>query len=232
VITVSNHTKTEIMWLYNIPEWKITVAPNGIYPERYRSLVDPVAVKRLYGIDPSAPLVLFVGRLVYQKGPDLLIHAIPLVLQKQPDARFIMIGDGSMRESLEAEAAALPVRFLGFVDDAHHLELLNACDLVVIPSRNEPFGLVLTEAWSAGRCVVATDVGGLSENIENFVDGLKVPVREESIAWAIVHALEDPGMCCRFGAAGRTKVESTFDWGSIAGQVERVYRSLVGGGEG
>jgi glycosyltransferase involved in cell wall biosynthesis len=232
VITVSNHTKTEIMWLYNIPEWKITVAPNGIYPERYRSLVDPAAVKRLYGIDPSAPLVLFVGRLVYQKGPDLLVRAVPLVLKKQPNARFVVIGDGSMRATLEAEAAALPVQFLGFVDDAKHLELLNSCDLVVIPSRNEPFGLVLTEAWSAGRCVVATDVGGLSENIENFVDGLKVPVREESIAWAIAHALEDPAMCCRFGAAGRTKVESTFDWGSIAGQVERVYRSLVGGGEG
>ncbi|WP_243670415.1 glycosyltransferase family 4 protein [Methanoculleus chikugoensis] len=75
------------------------------------------------------------------------------------------------------------MQFLGYVSDTDHVRLLNACDLVAIPSRNEPFGLVLTEAWSAERCVVATEVGGLAENIDNFRNGIKVPVRPDSIAW-------------------------------------------------
>ena len=124
-----------------------------------------------YGIHPLAPLVLFVGRLTYQKGPDLLMQAIPSILTKRWDVQFIFAGTGDMRGYLEGMAHGLPVQFPGYVPDIDHVSLLNACDLVAIPSRNEPFGLVLTEAWSAERCVVATDVGGLSENIDNYVNG-------------------------------------------------------------
>ncbi|MEM2124690.1 MAG: glycosyltransferase family 4 protein [Methanolinea sp.] len=181
--TVSHHTKTEIVWLYGVPAEKITVVPNGIYPDAYRLPVDPGQVKKEYGIHPLAPVALFVGRLVYQKGADILADAVPLVLRRRGDVQFIVVGDGEMRPWLEERCRSLPVHFTGFIPDAEYLRLLNACDVVVIPSRNEPFGLVLTEAWSAGRCVVATDVGGPAENIENFVDGIKVPVRADSLAW-------------------------------------------------
>ncbi len=218
------------MWLYDVPEWKVTVIPNGIYPDHYRMDVDPGAVKKQYGIHPLAPTVLFVGRLVYQKGPDLLIEAIPLILEKRWDVQFLIAGNGQMREHLEAMAAGLPVQFLGYISDTDHLRLLNAVDVVVIPSRNEPFGLVLTEAWSAGRCVVATEVGGLAENIENFKDGVKVPVRPDSIAWGIEHVLQDPATVRALGAAGRKKVEAEFDWNTIAAGMEDLYRRLLGGG--
>lgn len=230
ITTVSKHTKTEIMWLYNVPEWKVTVIPNGIYPDHYRMNVDPGAVKKQYGIHPLAPTVLFVGRLVYQKGPDLLIEAIPHILEKRWDVQFLIAGTGQMREHLEAMAAGLPVQFLGYISDTDHLRLLNAADVVVIPSRNEPFGLVLTEAWSAGRCVVATEVGGLAENIENFTDGVKVPVRPDSIAWGIEHVIQDPATVRALGAAGRKKVEAEFDWNTIAGSMEDLYRRLLEGG--
>jgi glycosyltransferase involved in cell wall biosynthesis len=180
-----------------------------------------------HGIHPLAPLVLFVGRLAYQKGPDLLLKAIPQVLAKRWDVQFLVAGDGALRSHLVSMSPHLPVQFLGYIDDATHLDLLNACDVMVIPSRNEPFGLVLTEAWSAGRCVVATDVGGLGENIENFVDGIKVPPREESIAWGINYVIDDPVLMQRLGRAGRMKVLTEFDWDLIVEQTLEVYSSAL-----
>ncbi len=227
VTTVSNHTKTEIMWLYGIPERNITVIPNGIYPDTYFLPLDAGQVKKRYGIHPLAPLVLFIGRLVYQKGADLLVEAIPQVLKRRWDVQFIIAGKGDMRQELEERCRTLPVRFTGYISDEEYRELLNACDLVVIPSRNEPFGLVLTEAWSAERCVVATDVGGLSENIDDFIDGIKVPVRADSLAWAISYIIEDPVRIRAMGLAGKRKVLSQFNWGEIGIMMERVYLNLI-----
>jgi glycogen(starch) synthase len=227
VTTVSKSTKTELMWLYGIAEDRISVIPNGIDSAAYCLPLDPGSVKKRYGIHPLAPLVLFTGRLVYQKGPDLLVDAIPLVLQRRWDVQFILAGKGGMLSSLEERSRELPVQFTGYVTDHEYLQLLNACDLVVIPSRNEPFGLVLTEAWSAERCVVATDVGGLSENIDNFVDGIKVPVRADSIAWGITYVIEDPIRMRGMGLAGKRKVISLFSWEKIRNMMEEVYGKLL-----
>ena len=82
---------------------------------------------------------------------------------------------------------------------------------------------MLTEAWSAGRCVVASDVGGLSENIDNFVDGIKVPVRADSLAWAVSYIIEDPVRIRAMGLAGKRKVLSRFNWNEIGGMMEQVY---------
>lgn len=229
VVTVSKHTGTEIMWLYGIPEQKITVIPNGIYPEHFYLPLDPGSVKKRYGIHPLAPLVFFIGRLVYQKGPDLLVDAIPLVLKRRWDVQFIIAGKGDMQEELEERSRTLPVRFTGYLPDEEYIELLNACDLVVIPSRNEPFGLVLTEAWSAERCVVASDVGGLSENIDDFIDGIKVPVRADSLAWGISYIIEDPVRIRAMGMAGKRKVLSQFNWDEIGRMMDQVYARVIRG---
>lgn len=231
VTTVSKSTRVEVMWLYDIPDRKITVVPNGIYPDRFCKRVDSGDVKKDYGIHPLAPVVLFVGRLTHQKGPDLLIEAIPRVLEKRWDVQFLIAGTGDLRAELEEKGRHLPVQFLGYVSDEQHLRLLNAADVVVIPSRNEPFGLVLTEAWSAGRCVVATDVGGLSENIDNFVDGIKVPVRADSIAWGINYVIDDPLRIRALGRAGRQKVNTKFTWEVVTGAMLEVYNGLIHRGD-
>jgi glycosyltransferase involved in cell wall biosynthesis len=97
----------------------------------------------------------------------------------------------------------------------------------VIPSRNEPFGLVLLEAWSAERCVVATDVGGLSENIENFKDGVKVYPTPESIAWGINYVLDERKYLNSYGKEGRKKVDRLFKWDSVATKILSVYESVL-----
>ncbi len=228
ITAVSNVLKNEIMWLYSIPDWKIDVVPNGIHPDKFYAEVDAGAVKKEYGIHPLAPLIFFAGRLVYQKGPDLLLDAIPSMLRHRWDLKFLFAGDGDMRSYLEKKAADmnLPVRFLGYLPDSEFVRVLNSADIVVIPSRNEPFGLVLLEAWSAKRCVVATDVGGLSENIDNFYDGIKVYPAPESIAWGVNYIVDDAEGVRLMGERGRNKVDRKFRWEVVARKILDVYKKI------
>ena len=87
--------------------------------------------------------------MVYQKGPDILVDAIPMILNRFWNAQFILAGSGGMKDWLISRTQGLPVQFPGFITDSEYVRLLHASDIVVIPSRNEPFGIVLLEAWSA-----------------------------------------------------------------------------------
>ena len=227
VTAVSAALKSEVMRLYNVPDWKCDVVPNGIVPSQYRAPAEPARVKQEYGVAPSAPLVLFVGRLAYQKGPDLLIGAMKTVRREERDVRLVMAGEGDMHPELVKQGQGLPVTFTGYLPDTDYIPLLNASDLVVIPSRNEPFGLVLLEAWSAGRGVVASNVGGLSENIDANVDGMKVEPASDQLAAAICAAVQDPAATCRMGEEGRKKVERSFRWVTAGRKLLETY-SRVG----
>jgi glycosyltransferase involved in cell wall biosynthesis len=228
VTAVSSVMKREVMQLYNVPDWKCDVVPNGIVPQQYRTGIDPGDVKRAYGIHPYAPLILFIGRLVYQKGPDLFIEALRKVCRERWDAKVIVAGDGGMRQYLQDRARDLPVNFVGYIPDSEYIRLLNACDLVVIPSRNEPFGLVLLEAWSAEKPVVACDVGGLSENIDTLVNGIKVQPEPDSLAWGISAMINDPITAQVRGRRGRTKVDRQFLWSPIAHRMADTYSRVCG----
>jgi glycosyltransferase involved in cell wall biosynthesis len=215
------------MMLYNIPDEKCEVIPNGVVPKEFRTQIDPGEVKKAYGIHPYAPLILFIGRLVYQKGPDLLIEAIRKVCQHRWDAKVVVAGDGGMRQYLEKRAKDLPVNFVGYIPDSEYIRLLNAADIVVIPSRDEPFGLVLLEAWSAEKCVVASNVGGLSENIDAFVNGIKVDVDADSLAWGINSMVDEPRNAGALGKRGRSKVDRSFLWGPIVQRLTETYSRVV-----
>jgi glycosyltransferase involved in cell wall biosynthesis len=223
VTAVSVTLKNEVMQLYNVPSDKCDVIPNGVVPREYRTNIDPGEVKKAYGIHPYAPLVLFIGRLVYQKGPDLFIEAIRTVCRTHWDAKVVVAGDGGMRQLLQEQARDLPVQFVGYIPDSEYIRLLNAADIVVIPSRNEPFGLVLLEAWSAEKCVVACNVGGLSENIDAYVNRLKVEVNPESIAGGIYTMIEEPWNAGALGMRGRRKVDRVFLWGPIVKGLTDTY---------
>jgi len=231
VVTLSQTMKDEVMSLYGTPSEKIEVLSNAVEIGRYHKKLDAGRVKERYGIHPLAPTILYIGRLTYQKGPDLLVSAIPRVLGKRWDARFVFVGDGGMRGHLEylAKEASTShaVHFLGYVPDEEYVELLNACDIVCIPSRNEPFGIVLLEAWSAGRAVVATNVGGLDENIVNFENGIKVYLSPESIAWGINYIIDDAEGVALLGKRGRRLVEEKFTWDKVAGRKIKLYRKLI-----
>jgi glycosyltransferase involved in cell wall biosynthesis len=195
VVAVSKALKDELMWTYSLPDWKIDVIYNGINCHNYDGWIDPAAVRRQYDIGPMDPMVLFVGRMVYQKAPDLLIDAIPYILKYYHNAKFVFVGDGGMRGSVEEQARQVGVshatRFVGFKSGWALTDLYKACDLVCLPSRNEPFGIVLLEAWSSGKPVVATSHGGPGEIVWHEVNGLKIYPNPESIAWGIGTCFSD-----------------------------------------
>jgi len=230
ITTISNTMKSELCWLYKIPSDKIDVIPNAIDYQKFQIDIDPGRVKERYGVHPLAPVVLFVGRLDNQKGPDLLVESIPEVIRNCWGARFIFAGKGGMKNYLQRRVAELGVdwatRFLGWIPFKEYVELLSSADIVCIPSRNEPFGIVLLEAWATGRPVVATDVGGLGENIENFVDGIKVYCSPESVAWGINYLLNNPGMMSQLSKNCKEKVRD-FNWSSIAKRLLQTYRKAL-----
>ncbi|MEM0359589.1 MAG: glycosyltransferase family 4 protein [Candidatus Hadarchaeales archaeon] len=230
VTTVSNYMKREVCWLYHLPEEKVEVVPNAVDAEDFGVEVNPEEIKREYGLS-SDPVVLFPGRLEYQKGPDLLIEAIPKVLEKGQRVRFVFTGTGSMREELERRARELGVghvvKFLGFLPLRKYIEILRASDIVCIPSRNEPFGIVLLEAWAAGKPVVAAGVGGLDENMENLVEGIKVQPQPEAIAWGINYLLDSPSERERMVKNAREKVRN-FSWKKSADKLLEVYKKTLG----
>lgn len=225
VITVSQMLKNELAWIYNLPDWKTSVIPNGISFEQFDGFVDPGFIKGRYGIGPMDPTTLFVGRMTSQKGPDLLVRAIPYVLRHYSNAKFIFSGNGDMRAHVEdlarSQGVAHACRFYGVFPRGELIDLYKACDCVVVPSRNEPFGIVVLEAWASGKPVIATHNG--TEFVWHNVNGLKVYPNPESIAWGIGSLFANFEHARWMGSKGREAVENSFSWDTVAENTLAVY---------
>ncbi|KXA89035.1 hypothetical protein AKJ37_02605 [candidate division MSBL1 archaeon SCGC-AAA259I09] len=226
VVTVSDVMKKELQKLYQIPPGKISVVPNGTDTQSVDRGVDPGTVKERYGIHPLAPLLMFLGRMEYQKGPDIMVDSIPHILEHRDDSRIVMAGAGGMRNQVEERAGQLGVSqstdLLGYVREEEKLDLLKASDIVCMPSRNEPFGLVLFEAWASKTAVVASNVGGLSENIDNLENGIKTFPNPVSFAGGINHIIDNPDQIQELGEKGQKKLKK-FSWGRIGEKLLKVY---------
>lgn len=229
LIVTTRHMQDELKSVYSIPQSKISIIPNGVVSGKVRKSIDPGKVKERYGIHPLTPVVLFCGRMSYQKGPDLLVEAISLILRERKDARFVFVGEGDMRSFCERRAGELGVpkacRFLGYVSSEEKQKMINACDLVCVPSRNEPFGMIVLEAWDAGKPVVATEAVSI---INNFQDGLLAYIQPESIAWCINRLLKSPEEMKKLAEAGQSRIEKEFSWDRIAEEAEEVYAEVLG----
>jgi glycosyltransferase involved in cell wall biosynthesis len=227
VIAVSKSLKTELMSHYSVPDGKVDVIYNGINCRNYDGWIDPGHVRRIYDIGPMDPMVLFVGRMVFQKGPDLLLGTIPNILNFYPNAKFVFLGDGDMRWGMQDNARRMGIshatRFLGYQNGWRLSDLFKATDCVCVPSRNEPFGIVILEAWSAGKPVVASSNGGPSEIIWHDVNGFKVYDNAESISWGLGTLFSDFDHAQWMGRNGRIAVETVFSWDIIADEVLAIY---------
>ncbi|TWT44495.1 Glycogen synthase [Phycisphaerae bacterium RAS1] len=231
VICVSRALAREVCELYGTPPDKVCPIYNGVDVRSFDGRVDSGAVKRHYGIAGHAPTVLFAGRMTSQKGPDLLLKAIPRILQAQPDATVVFAGDGDMRAALEhgARWAGLgsATRFVGHKSGQDLVNLFRSADVVCVPSRNEPFGIVVLEAWSARKAVVATRNGGPGEFVRHEHNGLTVRADADAIGWGLRVALHDAKHARRLGQNGRREAESRFSWDRIARETERVYDAVT-----
>jgi glycosyltransferase involved in cell wall biosynthesis len=229
VVAVSRALKSELMWMYNLPDWKCWVIYNGVPVHKFDGWLDPGAIKRHYGIGPMDPTVLFSGRLSTQKGPDLLLEAVPGLLHHYPAAKFVFAGDGHLRWGLQQRAEQLRVshatRFLGHTGGHDLIDLYKACDVVCLPSRNEPFGISALEGWAAGKPVVASRNGGPDEFIWHDVNGLKISPSPESVGWGLGTLFTNFEWSRWMGRNGRIAAEQAFSWDTIARSVLQCYWS-------
>jgi glycosyltransferase involved in cell wall biosynthesis len=231
VIAVSNQLKDELKWLYQLPDHKVQMVYNGVNSQAFDYDVDGGEVKRRYAIGPLDPTVLFVGRMVVQKGPDILVRTMPSVLKYYPHAKYVFVGDGHMKNDICGLAHHLGVahalRVLGVKRGRELSDLFKACDVVAVPSRNEPFGIVILEGWSAHKPVVSTRRGGPAEFVWHGVNGLQVEDTPDSVAWGLGTLLADHGRCRWMGRNGRAAVDAAFSWDNIAEQTEAVYAGVA-----
>jgi phosphatidylinositol alpha-1,6-mannosyltransferase len=168
-------------------------------------------------MDPAGSPALIVARMSAAeryKGHDALLDLWPDLLARRPDARLVIAGDGDDRHRLESRAQSLglsnAVTFVGRVSDARLNELYDECRFLVMPSRDEGFGLVFLEAMRAGKPCIGGR-GAAAEIIEDNVTGLIVdPGSRDDLPAAVLRLFDEPDTCCRFGAAGRDRFLSTF----------------------
>ncbi len=228
IIVTTKLMLNELEKIYSIPEWKISIIPNGIVRGKVRSTARTEDIKKKYNIDGQEQLVLFCGRMSYQKGPDILIEAIPYVLKSKKNTKFVFAGDGDLRPKCEYLAQKLHIQnsciFLGHISGAEKDRLINACDIMCIPSRNEPFGMIVLEAWDAGKPIVATEAVSI---IKNFEDGLLSYIQPDSIAWCLNRLMENPEKGKNLGLAGQIRLKAEFNWDQIALETEDIYNKAI-----
>jgi glycosyltransferase involved in cell wall biosynthesis len=232
IICVSKALRDEVRWLYQVPAEKMTSIYNGVDVRRFDLEINEQAVRKQYAVGVDDPFILFVGRLAWQKGPDILLDAAPAVLHDRATTKFVFVGDGEMRLSLEDRAASAglssSIRFLGHRNGRELVALFKSADTVCVPSRNEPFGIVVLEAWSAARPVVVTRNGGPAEFVRDQETGFTVLPERESLGWVIGNALSDKERARQVGRNGRREAEKRFSWDAIAAETVIVYESLWG----
>ena len=232
VITVSGALADEVKGLYHVPDWKLRNVLNGINCHRFDGYIDAAVCRRSYGVGPLDPMVLYVGRMTAQKGPDLLLEAAPGILEHRPDAKLVFVGDGDMKANLELRAHELGVahatRFVGAMGtNGDLINLFKSTDVVCVPSRNEPFGMVVLEAWAAGKPVVVSENGGPRYFTSHGEDGFVVYPNPWSVCWGVNTIFGNFEHARWMGERGRAKAAYGFSWDVVADQTEGIYRELL-----
>ncbi|MEM3816273.1 MAG: glycosyltransferase family 4 protein [Candidatus Bathyarchaeia archaeon] len=232
IIVVSNSMKHEIKEHFRLPDEKIDVIPNAIDTLKYNIPINRDEVKRRFGIDPSERIVLFVGRLVPQKGVEYLIMAAPKIIGQHPEARIVIVGDGWSKDYLLRLASSTgckhKITFLGFLSDQDLIELTLSSDVLVVPSIYEPFGIVALEGMAAGVPVVASNTGGLAEIVEHDKTGfLAYRENPDSIAWGVNKILSDPGYASWLTQNAKRKINEVYSWDAVARRTVETYEKAL-----
>lgn len=212
-----------------LPERRLMMIHSGIAATE-PPVVDRGAMRAEFGWPADAPVALFAGRLVPQKGVDVLVRALDLLRHVRPALRTLIVGAGPLRDALEETAHAFALddaaRFLGHRDDVP--QLLAAADLLVLPSRYEGLPNVVLEAMAYRKPVVATAAPGTTEVVRDGETGLLVPVDDvNALARAIRTLVDDPALRDRLGTAGRAWMERAFGVDEMVARFAALYEALA-----
>jgi glycosyltransferase involved in cell wall biosynthesis len=230
IVAVSDETRKNLIRYEHIKADKIAIINNGV---ANGSLLQSYELKKKHAdleINGFRHIVGVVGRLEKEKGPQYFLQAIPLILAKYPETCFVFAGQGSMLEELKAESIRLKVghavKFLGPRQDVP--EILRLLDVYVLPSEREGLPLSLLEAMAAECPIVASNVGGVPNALENGKAGiLAIPKSPEDLAGHICDLLANPSIRTRIGSAARKRFDEHFTVGSMTRSYEKLYLDLL-----
>jgi glycogen(starch) synthase len=231
VIVNSNYMKCELQRLFGLPFEKINVVPNGININNFAGIERDYEFRRQYAMD-NEKIILYVGRLVYEKGIQNLISAMPKILNGYHDSKLIIAGKGGMLDELKAQANSMglgdKVYFTGYLNAKQVQKMYKCADVAVFPSTYEPFGIVALEAMLAGVPTVVSDVGGLNEIIEHGVNGMKSYAgNSNSIADSVLSLLYDHKLSANISKNAKNKVKEQFNWNKIAQDTHFIYEKAI-----
>ncbi len=230
-IAVSESTAEFVVKARRIPAEKVKVVYLGVPLEEFsraRSEAEIQAARAELGISPSDVAIGTVTRLHDSKGNSYLVDAAGLVLNERPQARFFIVGEGPLRESLEQQARALNLGnrfvFAGFAKDVP--KVVSAFDISVFPSLWEGTPLTVFEALAMGKAIVATDADGLVDVLTNERDAIIVPKRDaRALATGLIRAIDEPETRQRLQAAA-FQTGKTYDIAAFVRKMERLYELL------
>ncbi|NUT36345.1 MAG: glycosyltransferase family 4 protein [Hamadaea sp.] len=228
VLVCSEYMKWEIGKLWQPQQDRIEVIPNGVDDRAWAAAPQDVAVARAR-LAGKGPLIGFAGRLVYEKGVQHLVGAVPQLRAEHPGLRVVISGDGPFRTELQEQAAKLrlgsSVTFTGFLSAGELPAVLGATDATVVPSLYEPFGMVALEAAAAGAPLAVAATGGLAEIVQPGVNGVTFPHSDpDALASAVGGLLADRSGARRMVAHGRRMLRERYAWHSIAARTAAAYR--------
>ncbi len=231
VVTCSEHMRWEVTRLFELPPDKVDVIPNGIDLDAWTVSEDDVAAARA-AHGSTGPVVLFSGRLEWEKGVHTLLDAMPRLRRRFPGLRLVVVGRGTQQDALQAQARRLrlgrSVVFTGWLSEHELRAVSGAADVAVVPSVYEPFGLVALEAAALGTPLVVADTGGLAEIVEHGETGLVFPPLDPpALADAVTEVLRDEVLRRRIVRAARLVVERDNHWPTIATTTVATYERAV-----
>jgi glycosyltransferase involved in cell wall biosynthesis len=231
VIVNSNYMKNELQRLFGLPYEKINVIPNGVNTALFNGIEKEMMFRRQYAMD-NEKIILFVGRLVYEKGVQHLIAAMPKILQHYNDAKLIIAGKGPMQDELKAEAESLglgeKIYFAGYLGGKDVQRMYKVADVAVFPSTYEPFGVVALEAMLSETPIVVSDIGGLNEIVDHKVNGMKSYAgNPNSIADSILELLYNEELVNSCVKKAKNKVRNNYTWAKIAQDTHFTYQKAI-----
>lgn len=231
IIAVSKEVQDHLIRDFALKDNKISLVPNGVDYEKFLAITPEsgIKIRKKIGLG-SGPIIGIVARLSDVKGHTYLIQALPNVLEKVPDAKLLIIGEGKMKKILIDLTIKLKLeRNIFFVPPvAETAEVLSAMDIFVLPSLEEGLGLSLMEAMAAGRAVIGSDIGGIRSLIKDRETGLLVPAADKDrIACAISELLDNPGLRESLGTQARIFIKNNFSQSRMLSETEKIYYACL-----
>ena len=218
VLALTN-TEKDIMIRLGVAEDRVHVIGMGPILSHESSAYQFRSKRQIEG-----PIVLFIGQQYLHKGYVELLDSAELVWDRVQDAHFVFIGPPvGNSSSLFSKYSDPRIHILGKTDLQEKTDALEACTLLCVPSTQESFGGVYTEAWSFGKPVIGCKIPAVSEVIDDGVNGILVDQDPSEIARNIIALLQNEGLRQSMGAAGKTKVETKYSWAEITSRTEYAY---------